>query len=102
MVTFTYFKKVNEEKSIVFLTPKFVMRPGYVSNKYYNSVYFPRGHIAIKEYIAEEVLIPRMKLIFTIGSLLNNMLPSPRMLTDTLGLDLKHDEPPRRYQIFMG
>lgn len=65
---------MNKEKSAVFLTPKFVMRPGYVSTKYYYDVDFRRGHIAIKEYIpavvdesGNSVLSLCMKLISPLG-----------------------------------
>ncbi|KAL8042857.1 hypothetical protein ABFX02_09G079500 [Erythranthe guttata] len=42
-------------KSEVFLSPKFVMEPGSVSNKYFYNVDFPKGHIAIKSFNAEVV-----------------------------------------------
>ncbi|RZC53783.1 hypothetical protein C5167_012644 [Papaver somniferum] len=47
--------KVNEEKSAVFLSPKFVLGPGSVNFKYYFNVDFPRGHIAIKGFSVEVV-----------------------------------------------
>lgn len=42
-------------KTDVFMSPKIVLEPGSVSNKYYYSIDFPRGHIAIKDFIAELV-----------------------------------------------
>lgn len=42
-------------KTDVFLSPKFVLEPGSVSNKYYYNVDFPKGHIAIKNFNAEVV-----------------------------------------------
>ncbi|PIN01439.1 hypothetical protein CDL12_26049 [Handroanthus impetiginosus] len=42
-------------KTEVFLSPKFVLEPGSVSNKYYYGINFPRGHIAIKSFNAEVV-----------------------------------------------
>ncbi|KAF8408527.1 hypothetical protein HHK36_007683 [Tetracentron sinense] len=47
----------NEDqiKSAVFQSPKFVLGPGSVENKYYNNIEFPRGHIALKEFHAEVV-----------------------------------------------
>ncbi|GFQ07522.1 hypothetical protein PHJA_002896300 [Phtheirospermum japonicum] len=45
----------NKVKTEVFLSPKFVLEPGLVSNKYYFNIDFPRGHIALKSFDAEVV-----------------------------------------------
>ncbi|CAM8915980.1 unnamed protein product [Rhodiola kirilowii] len=45
----------NGVKTSVFLSPKFVMGPGSVVNRYYYNVDFPKGHIAIKSFDAEVV-----------------------------------------------
>ncbi|PIN04734.1 hypothetical protein CDL12_22731 [Handroanthus impetiginosus] len=45
----------NGIKTDVFLSPKFVLEPGSVSNKYYYNIDFPRGHIAIKNFNAEVI-----------------------------------------------
>ncbi|KAJ7957151.1 Stress up-regulated Nod 19 [Quillaja saponaria] len=45
----------NEIKTAVFLSPKFVLGPGSVVNKYFFNVEFPRGHIAIKSFNGEVV-----------------------------------------------
>ncbi|KAG6666484.1 hypothetical protein CIPAW_01G033600 [Carya illinoinensis] len=42
-------------KSAVFLSPKFVLGPGSVVDKYYYNIDFPRGHIALKSFNAEVV-----------------------------------------------
>ncbi|KAK9089969.1 hypothetical protein Sjap_023146 [Stephania japonica] len=42
-------------KSAVFLSPKFVQGPGSVGDKFYYDVDFPRGHIFLKDFIAEVV-----------------------------------------------
>ena len=42
-------------KSAVFLSPKFELEPGLVSNKFYYNIDFPRGHIALKSFNAEVV-----------------------------------------------
>lgn len=42
-------------KTAVFLTPKFELEPGLVSNKFYYDIDFPTGHIAIKSFDAEVV-----------------------------------------------
>lgn len=47
--------KKNREKSAVFLSPKFDLEPGSVCDKYYYDIDFPRGHVFIKEFIAEVV-----------------------------------------------
>ncbi|KAL8098014.1 uncharacterized protein LOC141683262 [Apium graveolens] len=45
----------NEVKTKVFLSPKIVLGPGSVANKYYYDIDFPRGHIALKDFNAEVV-----------------------------------------------
>ncbi|KAK4436717.1 hypothetical protein Salat_0005600 [Sesamum alatum] len=45
----------NGVKTDVFLSPKFVLEPGSVSNKYYYNIDFPRGHIAIKSFNGEVI-----------------------------------------------
>ncbi|XP_009610723.1 uncharacterized protein [Nicotiana tomentosiformis] len=45
----------NGVKSAVFLSPKIVLEPGSVSNKFYYNIDFPKGHIAIKNFDAEVV-----------------------------------------------
>ncbi|KAG8388170.1 hypothetical protein BUALT_Bualt02G0098000 [Buddleja alternifolia] len=45
----------NGVKTDLFLSPKFVLEPGSVSNKFYYNVDFPRGHVAIKNFNAEVV-----------------------------------------------
>lgn len=45
----------NGVKTDVFLSPKFVLEPGSVSEKYYYGVDFPKGHIAIKSFNAEVI-----------------------------------------------
>ncbi|XP_044493077.1 uncharacterized protein LOC123216648 isoform X1 [Mangifera indica] len=40
-------------KSAVFLSPKFVLGPGSVENKFYYNIDFPRGHKALKSFHAE-------------------------------------------------
>lgn len=42
-------------KSATFLSPKFVLGPGSVENKYYYDIDFPRGHIALKSFDAQVV-----------------------------------------------
>ncbi|KAL5862690.1 hypothetical protein ACOSQ3_000204 [Xanthoceras sorbifolium] len=49
-----YLKNQNIE-STAFLSPKFVLGPGSVENKYYYGIDFPRGHIAIKSFDAEVI-----------------------------------------------
>lgn len=58
----------NHVRSAVFLSPKFVLGPGSAEDKFYYSIDFPRGHIAIKGFTSEVVdevgnPIPLMKLI---------------------------------------
>ncbi|XP_043693185.1 uncharacterized protein LOC122643645 [Telopea speciosissima] len=45
----------NGVKTAIFLSPKFVLGPGKVENKFYHNIDFPRGHIAIKEFYGEVV-----------------------------------------------
>lgn len=45
----------NPLKTQVFLSPRFVLEPGLVSNKYYYQIDFPRGHIGLKSFNAEIV-----------------------------------------------
>ncbi|KAL3716228.1 hypothetical protein ACJRO7_007914 [Eucalyptus globulus] len=42
-------------KSATFLSPKFVLGPGSVEDKYYFDIDFPRGHVALKSFDAEVV-----------------------------------------------
>ncbi|KAL4191960.1 hypothetical protein AMTRI_Chr06g169920 [Amborella trichopoda] len=42
-------------KTSVFLSPKFIMKPGTVQNNFYYNIDFPTGHIAIKGFDAEIV-----------------------------------------------
>ncbi|PHT97414.1 hypothetical protein BC332_33664 [Capsicum chinense] len=48
-------REENGVKSAVFLSPKFVLEPGSVSNKFYYDIDFPKGHIALKSFDAEVV-----------------------------------------------
>ncbi|CAA0827314.1 Unknown protein [Striga hermonthica] len=45
----------NGLQTEVFLSPKFMLQPGSVSNKFYYNIDFPRGHIALKSFDAEVV-----------------------------------------------
>lgn len=45
----------NGVKTDVFLSPKFALEPGTVSEKYYYGIDFPKGHIAIKSFNAEVI-----------------------------------------------
>ena len=45
----------NKIKSAVFLSPKFVLGPGSVENRFYYNVDFPKGHIAVKSFNAEVI-----------------------------------------------
>ncbi|KAJ7950729.1 Stress up-regulated Nod 19 protein [Quillaja saponaria] len=45
----------NKIKTAVFLSPKFVLGPGSVVNKYFFNIEFPRGHVAIKSFNGEIV-----------------------------------------------
>ncbi|KAE8703489.1 Detected protein of confused Function [Hibiscus syriacus] len=42
-------------KLLFFLSPKFVLGPGSVENRFYYNVDFPKGHIAVKSFNAEVV-----------------------------------------------
>ncbi|XP_042482892.1 uncharacterized protein LOC122063261 isoform X2 [Macadamia integrifolia] len=55
LLALTVQAKENEVKTAVFLSPKFVLGPGKVENKFYHDIDFPRGHIAIKEFYGEVV-----------------------------------------------
>ncbi|KAK7399755.1 hypothetical protein VNO78_10944 [Psophocarpus tetragonolobus] len=48
-------KGESNVKTSVFLSPKFELGPGSVSNKYDYDIDFPRGHIALKSFDAEVV-----------------------------------------------
>lgn len=48
-------KSASKMKSAVFLSPKFVLGPGSVENKFYYNIDFPKGHIALKSFNAEVV-----------------------------------------------
>ncbi|GMI76655.1 hypothetical protein like AT5G61820 [Hibiscus trionum] len=45
----------NKMKTADFLTPKIVLGPGSVANRYFYNVDFPKGHIAVKDFNAELV-----------------------------------------------
>ncbi|KAL3613603.1 hypothetical protein CASFOL_042528 [Castilleja foliolosa] len=45
----------NGLQTETFLSPKFVLEPGSVSNKYYYNIDFPKGHIGIKSFDAEVI-----------------------------------------------
>lgn len=45
----------NKVKTKVFLSPKVVLEPGSVANKYFYDIDFPRGHVALKDFNAEVV-----------------------------------------------
>ncbi|KAF7803918.1 stress up-regulated Nod 19 protein [Senna tora] len=45
----------NNIKEAVFFSPKFELKPGSVSNKYYYDIEFPRGHVAIKSFTGEVI-----------------------------------------------
>lgn len=45
----------NKIKSGTFLSPKFVLGPGSVENRFYYNIDFPRGHIALKSFNAEVI-----------------------------------------------
>ncbi|KAI5563105.1 hypothetical protein BDE02_15G095000 [Populus trichocarpa] len=45
----------NKIKSATFLSPKFVLGPGSVENRFYRNVDFPKGHIGIKSFNAEVI-----------------------------------------------
>ncbi|WMV57728.1 hypothetical protein MTR67_051113 [Solanum verrucosum] len=48
-------KEENGVKCAVFRSPTIMLEPGSVSNKYYNNIDFPKGHIAVKSFVAEVV-----------------------------------------------
>jgi len=49
-------RKTNKNiKTNVFMSPKIELCPGFVSNKVYYDVEFPRGHISLKSFNAELV-----------------------------------------------
>jgi len=49
-------RKTNKNiKTNVFMSPKIELKPGFVSNKVYYDVEFPRGHISLKSFNAELV-----------------------------------------------
>ncbi|KAL2478972.1 Stress up-regulated Nod 19 [Forsythia ovata] len=50
-----YIRNGNGVKTAVFLSPKFVMEPGSVSDKYFYNIDFPRSHIALKSFDAEVI-----------------------------------------------
>ncbi|XP_004300378.1 PREDICTED: uncharacterized protein LOC101300539 [Fragaria vesca subsp. vesca] len=49
--------RINKVKTTtsVYLSPKFVLEPGSVADKYFYNIQFPRGHIAMKYFNAEVV-----------------------------------------------
>ncbi|XP_004242193.1 uncharacterized protein [Solanum lycopersicum] len=51
----TRLRNENKVRTATFLSPKFVLEPGLVANKFYNNIDFPNGHIAIKSFDAEVV-----------------------------------------------
>ncbi|PNX73499.1 stress up-regulated Nod 19 protein [Trifolium pratense] len=51
----SFVKTEAKIKSAVFLSPKFELGPGSVSNRYYYDIDFPRGHVALKSFDAEVV-----------------------------------------------
>jgi hypothetical protein len=51
----SFLKTEAKIKSAVFLSPKFELGPGSVSNRYYYDIDFPRGHVALKSFNAEVV-----------------------------------------------
>lgn len=51
----TRLRNENKVRTATFLSPKFVLEPGLVANKFYNNIDFPKGHIAIKSFDAEVV-----------------------------------------------
>ncbi|GLT39909.1 hypothetical protein SLA2020_140750 [Shorea laevis] len=50
-----FWRNENEVKTVVFLSPKFVLEPGSVVDGYYYNIDFPRGHIALKSFNAEVI-----------------------------------------------
>ncbi|OIT30011.1 PREDICTED: uncharacterized protein LOC109210590 [Nicotiana attenuata] len=51
----TRLRNENKVKTSIFRSPKFVLEPGLVCNKFYYDIAFPKGHIAIKSFNAEVV-----------------------------------------------
>ncbi|KAE8657173.1 (+)-neomenthol dehydrogenase-like [Hibiscus syriacus] len=45
----------NKINTAVFLSPKFVLGPGSVEDRFYYNVDFPKGHIALKSFNAEVI-----------------------------------------------
>ncbi|CAN6578695.1 unnamed protein product [Malus baccata var. baccata] len=45
----------TKTRTSVFVSPKFVLGPGSVADKYYYDIDFPKGHIAIKSFTAEVI-----------------------------------------------
>ncbi|GMJ00144.1 hypothetical protein like AT5G61820 [Hibiscus trionum] len=45
----------NKINTAVFLSPKFVLGPGSVQNRFYYNVDFPKGHIALKSFNVEVI-----------------------------------------------
>ncbi|GMJ00141.1 hypothetical protein like AT5G61820 [Hibiscus trionum] len=45
----------NKIQTAVFRSPKFVLGPGSVENRFYYNVDFPKGHIALKSFNAEVI-----------------------------------------------
>ncbi|KAK2448322.1 stress up-regulated Nod 19 protein [Trifolium repens] len=45
----------NNVKTTVYLSPKIELSPGFISNKIYYDVEFPKGHVALKSFHAELV-----------------------------------------------
>ncbi|GMI76658.1 hypothetical protein like AT5G61820 [Hibiscus trionum] len=48
-------RNANKMKTADFLTPKIVLGPGSVANRFFYNVDFPKGHIALKDFNAELV-----------------------------------------------
>ncbi|XP_062029233.1 uncharacterized protein LOC133745217 isoform X2 [Rosa rugosa] len=42
-------------RTSVYVSPKFVLEPGSVADKYFYNIHFPRGHIAMKYFNAEVI-----------------------------------------------
>src|SRR4051812_28553496 len=45
----------NNVKTAIFYSPKIELSPGFISDKIYYDVDFPRGHVALKNFHAELV-----------------------------------------------
>nr|XP_028948097.1 uncharacterized protein LOC103452281 [Malus domestica] len=45
----------TKTRTSVFVSPKFVLGPGSVADKYYYNIDFPRGHISIKSFNGEVI-----------------------------------------------